>query len=90
MDQPHSSGNSVEMITSVAFITATALLPFLSFSRFADDALIKETISFPPPMSITTSDITDPVFTEITVPLNWLRALSAMSAGLSPNASNPQ
>ena len=47
-----SPRSSVEMITSVALITATAGAPFLSRSRLADEVLISETISIPPPMSI--------------------------------------
>lgn len=57
-------------MTSVALITATALLPFLSFRRLAEEALISETICLPPPMSTTTSHITELVCTETTVPWN--------------------
>jgi hypothetical protein len=38
------SGASVEMITSVALITATAGFPFFSFNLLADEELISDTI----------------------------------------------
>ena len=53
--------------------------PFLSLSRRAEETLISETIWCPPPMSITTSLITEPLRIETTLPTNWLRALSAMA-----------
>src|SRR5262245_742249 len=64
------------MMTSVALMTATAGRPFFSFRRLADEALISETISWPPPMSTTTSLMTAPCFTLTTVPRNWFRALN--------------
>jgi hypothetical protein len=71
-------GMSVETMTSVALITATAGLPFFSFNRFTDEVLISDTILCPPPMSITTSLITAPFRIEAIVPANWLGALRAM------------
>jgi hypothetical protein len=58
------------MITSVALITATAGEPFFSFNRFAELALINDTILCPPPMSTTTSAITDPTVIDATFPEN--------------------
>src|SRR5262245_36746852 len=56
--RPRHEEPSAETMTSVALITAVAGFPFLSFSRLADEALIKETIWWPPPISMTTSLMT--------------------------------
>ncbi len=61
---------SVETMTSVALMTATAGLPFFSLRRFAEDVLMSETIWCPPPMSMVTSLITEPLRIETTVPAN--------------------
>src|SRR5580765_5931771 len=63
-------------MTSVALITAVTVAP-CERPRFSAAArVIAETISWPPPMSTTTSAMTAPTLTDLTLPWNWLRALS--------------
>src|SRR5262245_22601780 len=64
----------VATITSVDFITAVTTIPFFSFIRSADSRVITETSSADP-ISIMISAITLPSFTDLILPLNWLRAL---------------
>src|SRR5262249_49847097 len=79
---------SVETITSVALMTATAGPPFLSFRRLTEEVLMRETMRCPPPISMTTSLITDPRRIDATLPLNWLRALRAMGQDCRAQARN--
>ena len=68
----------VEMMTSVALMTATHALPFFSLSLLTDDEPMRDLISCPPAIAITTSLMTEPFLIDTTLPGNWFCALIAI------------
>src|SRR5947209_4226950 len=69
--------------TSVDLMTAVTVSPALRPMCSADPRVMAETISRLPTVT-TTSAMTSPSLTDLTVPLNWLRALSMMTLGYGP------
>jgi hypothetical protein len=70
---------SVASSTSVDLMITRTIEPSRSPSRSADPRVIAETISWPL-TSTTTSAMTVPSLTDLTVPCSWLRALSSISS----------
>src|SRR5215510_4034558 len=66
-------------MTSVALITTVTFVPTANCSRCTEATVIAETTSGPPSSLTITSAITAPSLTAVTVPGNWLRALSCMN-----------